>query len=200
MRKLAILLFSFTVIATLSGCVHHSVKYREVHHAHIPHETIIIKSTPYYRADYHVNHHVNKTVVVTDRVHHIQPKYEKHQHQKRYEKPRNKVVVKEVKHIKHSPNGKEVRSRKVYKEEKHYYTDSQISRRAKPEPVKRHIKNQKESPKTVKNQHSKEYQQGGRKVVKKKVYKEQRDHSKYNQETYKNEHKYRVARDQRGYY
>lgn len=98
MRKLLVLLFSLTAIGGLSGCVHHSVEYRGSPHI-IPHDSIVIRSTPYYRST-----HVTKTIIVPHErqlhpKHYRKDYYSKHQ---QYQKPRYKKYKKTPKPVSRS--------------------------------------------------------------------------------------------------
>lgn len=130
MRKLLVLLFSLTAIGGLSGCVHHSVEYRGSPHI-IPHDSIVIRSTPYYRST-----HVTKTIIVPHE-RHLHPKHHRQEHyapHARYQEPRYKKHKKAPKTANRSflRNGvvehakkqqrqvtKQVVKKKVYKTQRH---------------------------------------------------------------------------------
>lgn len=73
MRKFAVLLFLLFAISGLSGCMYHSVDIRghaHSHHKPTHHETIVVRSTPYYHPAYSHHTTVHKTIVVPKVVQH----------------------------------------------------------------------------------------------------------------------------------
>lgn len=116
MRKLVILLFSATALVGLSGCVHHSVEYRGSPHI-LPYDSVVIKSSPYYRTT-----RIHNTIIVPEgrRIHgqhHLHNKAEKHRNKTFLH---NKVVKKVIhkKDIKQRVVKQRVIKKRVFREQR----------------------------------------------------------------------------------